>query len=178
MSATKTAIDTKKINLGPCKVTFGGVELGRTEGETTFTFTTEYRTQSTEEDGEVMDIVTNHSCTVEIPIIYSDPESVAVSVPWATLTTDSTAGESKLEVGSAIGQVMNDYADELIIHPLALDDDDLSADIKLGSAYPMPQDLTFSHGRESTRTTNTMFKAETDANGNYFTLGDPSITAA
>ena len=169
------ALDTGKINVGPCKVTFGNTYMGRTEGDTVFRFTTEYNTESTEEDGDIMDIVINHNGEVEIPIVYTDPESVANAVPWANLVVNGE--DSKLEVGCAIGQVMNDYAEELVIHPLAKDDNDKSADITLGSAYPMPQTMEFTHSREGKRINNTMFKAELDENENYFTIGDPSITA-
>lgn len=178
MGATMQDLDFSKINLGPCKVTFGGVELGRTEGDTKFIFTTEYTTGSTEEDGEIMDIVINHTGELEIPLVYTDPKSISVTMPWARLTENTTSGEAKLEVGSAIGTVMNDYAGKLIIHPLAKDDDDLSADITLGSAYPLPQTLELTHSREGKRMNNTNFKAQKDADGNYFTIGDPSLTSA
>lgn len=174
MPATKSELDTDKINLGPCVVKYGGVELGRTEGETIFRFTTEYQTESTEEDGDIMDIVLNHNGEIEIPIVYTDPDSVAKTIPWAELTTGSN-GDKLLKVGSAIGEVMNNYADVITIHPLAKDDNDKSADIVLPSAYPMPQTLEFGHSRTGKRMNNTNFKAQKDANGDYFTLGDNSI---
>jgi len=167
--------DHGKVNLGPCKVTFDGVELGRTQGETVFNFTNEYQTESTEEDGDVMDILINHRGEVNIPLIYTDPETLAEIMPWAELVEDGE--DKKLVVGSAIGKVMNDYAEELIIHPLAKDDEDKSADITLGSAYPMPQTLELGHSRTGKRMANAQFKAEKDAEGNYFTIGDPDITA-
>lgn len=177
MSATLSNIDTEKINMGPCRVTFNGTELGRTQGSTNFRFTTEYRTETTEEDGDVLDIVVNHKGEVEIPIIYTDVDTLGIVVPWAKITT-STGGDKKLEVGSAIGQVMNEYAGELIIHPLAKDDADKSADITLKSAYPLPQTLDFAHSRDGKRMVNTLFKAQKDENGNYYTVGDPAIVAA
>jgi|GEM_PF-2298757 len=176
MPGTKTELDTKKINLGPCLVKYGGVELGRTEGETIFRFTTEYQTESTEEDGDVMDIVLNHNGELEIPIVYTDPASVAKTIPWAELTTGAN-GDDLLKVGSAIGEVMNNYADVITIHPLAKDDADKSADIVLPSAYPMPQTLEFGHSRTGKRMNNTNFKCQKDSNGDYFTLGDNSIVA-
>jgi len=172
--ATMTDVDTSKINLGPCKITHGGEALGRTEGDTVFRFTTDYQTEATEEDGEIMDIVINHNGEVEMPNIYTDPASLAKNIPWANLTTGAN-GDDLLEVGSAIGQVMNEYAEPLVIHPLAKDDADKSADIVLLSAYPMPDTLEMVHSRTGKRVNNMRFKAEKDLNGNYFTLGDNTI---
>ncbi len=176
MPATMSQVDTGKINMGPCKITHGGVELGRTQGETIFRFATEYQTESTEEDGDVMDIVINHNGEVTMPNVYTDPVTMSKNLPWANLTTGAN-GEDKLEVGSAIGKVMNDYAEPLVIHPLAKDDDDRSADIVLPSAYPMPDTLEFAHSRTGKRVSNMRFKAEKDANGNYFILGDTEIVS-
>lgn len=176
MAATMENLDVGKINLGPCRVKFGGIELGRTQGDTTFTFSTEYQTQSTEEDGDIMDIVLNHSGELSVPLIYTDPASIANTVPWANLTTGPN-GEAKLEIGSAIGQVMNNYANVLVIHPLAKDDDDLSADILLPSAYPMPDTMEMTHSREGQRINNARFKAQKDSAGNYFTIGDNTVVS-
>lgn len=173
MSLSELAVG--KINLGPCVVTFGGVELGRTQGVTAFNFTNEYHTEATEEDGEIMDILVNHRGEVSIPLVYTDPDTLAEIMPWATVEED-TSGK-KLVVGDAIGNVMNDYVDELIIHPLAKDPADKSADITLGAAYPMPQTLELGHARTGKRLANAMFKAQKDVNGNYFTIGDTDIGA-
>ncbi|MCF8002441.1 MAG: chitobiase/beta-hexosaminidase C-terminal domain-containing protein [Halanaerobiales bacterium] len=174
--ATMTDVDTSKINLGPCKITHGGEELGRTEGDTVFRFTTEYQTEATEEDGDIMDIVINHNGEVEMPNIYTDPASLAKNIPWANLTTGANGGDL-LEVGSAIGTVMNDYAEPLVIHPLAKNDADKSADIVIPSAYPMPDTLEMTHSRTGKRVNNMRFKAQKDTNGNYFTIGDNDIVS-
>jgi len=168
-------VNVEKIDVGPADVTFGTKYLGRTTGSTTFTYTASYFDVETEEDGVVDQVLSGEEITLEINLAYTDPESLSV-IPWANLVT-SAGGESKLVIGGAIGTKMSDYADELVIHPRMMGDTDLSKDVKIHNCYPAPQTITLEYAREGTRQAQILFRALKDSAGEYFTIGDPSITA-
>lgn len=167
----------EKMDMGPCVATFGGTELGRTKGDSTFSYSIETQNIETEEDGIVDEVVTNDQLTFTIPLIYTDVDTLALVIPWAQKTTVN--GESKLEVGKAIGQRLFQYAKQLVLHPTSAADDDKSKDITIYKAYPKPGPIELTYSRTGERIANVTFNAVRDASKpagkDYFCIGDPAI---
>ncbi len=168
----------EKMDMGPCVATFGGIELGRTKGDSTFSYSIETQNIETEEDGIVDEVVTNDQLTFTIPLIYTDVDTLALVIPWAKKTTTDN-GESKLEVGKAIGQRLFQYAKELVLHPTSAADGDKSKDITIYKAYPKPGPIELTYSRTGERIANVTFIAVRDATKpagkDYFCIGDPAI---
>ncbi len=170
-------IAVEKLDFGPCKATFGTatpIYLGRTQGETTIQYEVDTFALETEEDGQVDEIVTNDALTVTIPLVYTDKASLANIIPWASIVTAADSS-TKLVVGKAIGKRLSDYSDKLVIHPVNLTDDDLTKDVTIHKCYPKPGPINFGYARNGQRIANITFVALEDANGEYFTIGDPTI---
>jgi len=171
----------EKMDFGPCAVTFEEQYLGRTEGETTFSYSVETFALETEEDGQVDEVVVADVLTITVPMLYTDAETLATVIPWAKLVEDED-GEKKLVVGKAVGKRLSDFAGTLRIHPLNKPDDDKSRDLTVHKCYPKPGPINFAYSRQGRRVANVQFVAMPDpdkpADENYFILGDPEITAA
>lgn len=176
MSLEPLAVE--KIDLGPGIVTFGGEYLGRTNGETTFNYSVETFALETEEDGPVEEVIINDALTVTIPLIYTDVDTLSKIIPWAKIVTGLDE-EKKLVVGKAIGTKLSQYAQELVIHPQSMPDDDKSKDITVFKCYPKPGPLNFSYARSGQRVANVEFIAIRDGSKpegeDYFCVGDPFI---
>ena len=168
------------IDFGPSVLTFAASELGRTKGETQFNYGVETYKIETEEDGVVDEVIIDDALTVTIPLVYTDKATLGAVIPWANLVTGA-GGETKLEIGKAIGKRLTNYADELIIHPIAQGDADKSKDITVFKCYPKPGPLNFTYARSGERIANIQFIAIRDATkpegSDYFCIGDPAIVA-
>lgn len=174
-------IAVEKMDFGPCEANFGSttpVYLGRTQGNTVVEYGIETNPLETEEDGQVDEVISDDGIQVTIPLVYTDVDSLSNVIPWGNLVEDGTSGDKKLEIPKAIGKRLSDYADELTIHPLSVEDTDLSKDITIHKCYPKPGPISFTYSRNGTRIANVTFVAMEDENGNYITIGDTSITAA
>jgi hypothetical protein len=179
MLKTLEPLVVDKMDMGPCTTTFGGTYLGRTKGETQFNYSIDTYKVETEEDGPVDEVVTADTLTVTIPLIYTDIDTLALTIPWAKKITAN--GETKLEIGKAIGQRLFQYAKELSIHPASMPDDDKSKDLTVYKCYPKPGPLNFTYSRQGDRIANIQFIAVRDGSKavgqDYFCVGDPAIAA-
>lgn len=175
------ALAVEKIDVGPATTTFGESYLGRTKGDTQFNYGVETFKVETEEDGIIDEIVIDDALTVTVPIEYTDPDTMVIAIPWAKVITGS--GEAKkLVVGKAIGKRLSDYADKLVIHPIAQGENDKSKDINIFRCYPKPGPIQFTYSRQGTRIANLQFVAMRDPSKpegeDYFSIGDPAVVAA
>lgn len=170
----------EKIDFGPCAVTFKEQYLGRTEGETQFSYSVETFALETEEDGRVDEVVIEDALVITVPMLYTDADTLATVIPWAKLVVGDN-DEKKLVVGKAVGKRLSDFAGVLTIHPANRSDDDKSRDLTVHKCYPKPGPINFAYSRQGKRVANVQFVAMPDpdkpADENYFTLGDPDITA-
>lgn len=167
------------MDMGPCIATYGGEYLGRTKGESQFSYSVETQNIETEEDGVVDELVTNDPLTFTIPLIYTDVDTLALVIPWAEKTTVN--GETKLEIGKAIGKRLFKYAKTLVIHPMSMADDDKSRDITIWKCYPKPGPISLGYSRTGDRIANVTFNAIRDSSKpaglDYFCIGDPAIAS-
>jgi len=172
---------SQNVDVGPALVTYDTTELAETNGDTTFNYDVETSEIRTEESGLVDEVVTDEMIEVTIPIIETDVQSLGDAFPYLNVV-ESTEGDKKLTVGSLIGENLSNYAQELTIHPKSKATDDLSKDITIWSAYPVPGPLEFTYSRDGQRIANVTFRALKDDTQNdgeeFFIIGDPSITAA
>lgn len=173
---------SQNVDVGPAKLTYESTEIGETNGETTFNYDVETSEIRTEESGLVDEVVTDEMIEVTIPILETDVQSLGDVFPYLTVVEDGTSGDKKLTVGSLIGERLSNHAGELVIHPQSKDDTDLSKDINIWLAYPVPGPLEFSYSRDGQRVANVTFRAlkdDSQSDGEeFFVIGDPSITAA
>lgn len=173
--------DTAKIGVGPCSVSWGAsspVDLGQTSGDLSVSLDANTQEITTEQEGLVDEILLNHLLTVTVPLAYTDKETLASVMPWATLVENTTSGESKLEISKDVNKQLSTFADQLILHPLALEDADLSFDINVMKCYPVPGPINLTYSRTGQRVAEVTFKALEDTDGNMVVIGDPSITAS
>ena len=169
----------EKIDFGPCAVTFKEQYLGRTEGETTFS----YSVETFAGDGRGWPgrrVVIEDALVITVPMLYTDARYLGYGDPLGEVGSGDN-DEKKLVVGKAVGKRLSDFAGELIIHPLNRSDDDKSRDLTVHKCYPKPGPINFAYSRQGRRVANVQFVAMPDpdkpADENYFTLGDPDITA-
>lgn len=173
--------DTAKIDVGPCNINWGTDtpdDLGQTSGDLSVSLDVDTNEITTEQEGLVDEILLNHMTEVTVPLAYTDKETLAIVLPWATLVEDSTAGESKLEIPKDVNEQLSTYSDLLNIHPIAAGDGDLSFDINVMKCYPLPGPINLTYSRTGQRVAEVTFKALEDADGNMVVIGDPAITSA
>lgn len=187
------ALLTQNINVGPGLTYFGTdagepVYLGRTTGDTEFTYEVATFEISTEEDGRFDEVIEDDSIIVTVPIFYTDVETLGKLIPWAEIAEDVELNK-RLVVPKAIGTRLSEYADQLLIRPKVnaeKDPVDKSNDLTVHRCYPVPGPLNFTYSRNGQRVANVRFvalpteTAET-INGKevypYFSVGDIAITS-
>ncbi|SDM20952.1 hypothetical protein [Halarsenatibacter silvermanii] len=186
------ALKPGNINVGPGLTYFGEeggepVYLGRTTGETEFSYEVETFEIATEEDGRFDEIVEDDTISVTVPIFYTDVESLSQLIPWADVV-EGTEGEKRLVVTKAVGTRLSDHSDKLIIRPkinAEKDTVDKSGDLVVHNCYPVPGPLNFAYSRSGQRVANVQFvalPAEVSETINgvekypFWSYGDESIT--
>ncbi len=186
---TLETVATEKIDIGPAVAYFGeqGIPdadyLGRTQGEMTLEYGIETYEMETEEDGVVDESISADTLSVTIPLVYTDVDTLSLVIPWGeVIVHGSEAEQKKLVVPKAVGIRLSDHADQLQIRPIAMlealegGEDDPSKDLTVHKCYPKPGPINFGYARDGTRIANVEFVALEDSEGNYFTVGDESIT--
>lgn len=190
---------TEKIDIGPGYCFFGEDNnepqyIGRTLGETEFSYEIETSDMETEEDGVFDQLIQDDAIVVTVPVIYTDKSTLSLLIPWSKLVEHGANDSERLIVPKAVGHRLSEFAEELIIRPKRLhdedpDDPDKSKDITVHRAYPIPGPLNFSYSREGQRIANIEFAAlpasdsetieiagETEEVYSYFSVGDTEIT--
>lgn len=107
------------MDIGPCKVTFDGVDLGGTLGNVTVSFKVAKAAMKADQFGDTVldESVSGIECTVETEIAeVRDKDKLAKVFPNATLIT--SGAQKALQFNSAIGSRSLALAKELVLHPL------------------------------------------------------------
>lgn len=172
-----TSNPSQNVDVGPAEVNFGESYLGETTGDTSFNYNIDTSEIRSEESGLIDEIVIDDMVEVTVPLLESDVDHLGLIIPWATIVEDGE--EKRLQVGSAIGKRLSDYADTVTIHPISLGDSK-AKDINIHKAYPLPGPLEFTYSREGQRVANVAFRAlkdyEQPEGEEYFSIGDPDLT--
>lgn len=127
----------------------------------------------------IKEFVTGRTVEVSVPMAETTIENLVKIMPGATLVTDSVEDTKMyVNVPSAAGLDLLDYAKPLVLHPMANDDMDKSDDFTVFKAAT-PGALDYQYTLDNERIFNCTFKAYPDSeNGNQlFAIGDTTATA-
>lgn len=175
MAATSS---TKNVKLGPCKVTYGDVDLGLTKGGVEVSITTNKHEVMVDQFGStaVNDYITGRTGTVKVPMAETDLAKLLVVIPGAKLVTDATTpSKKKLEIPTAVGTSLLESALALVLHPTAMATTDKSDDVTVPLASPAGN-IQFSFQVENERVYAIEFQMyPNEETGLLCILGDASV---
>jgi hypothetical protein len=128
--------DISNVQIGVQKISYGGVDLGHTDGGCEFAYEPEYTDIVVDLYGNtVVDkALTGEVVRVTVPLAETTLDNLKAAIPTATLVEDTTNGKKKLTIGSQAGKRLAEQAKELVLHPSWLPDSDKSLDITLHKA--------------------------------------------
>ena len=176
-----TSEQTKRVKLGPCLVTFNGIDLGLTKGGVEVSITTNKHEVMVDQFGTtaINDYITGRTGKVTVPMAETDLTKLLAVIPGAVLVTDSvTATKKKLEIPTGVGLSLIDSAAVLSLHPKANAALNKNDDVTVPLASPAG-DITFSFQVENERVYAIEFQMYPDEiTGLLCVLGDPSAAAA
>lgn len=172
---------TENVKLGPCRITFNGVDLGYTKGGVEVEVETSTHEVNVDQFGEtnIAEYITGRNCMVSAPLAETTLENLVAIMPGATLVTDGVdPAIMKVEVTPNVGVDLLSIAAELSLHPSALPESDKSQDFTLPKTAT-PGAISYAYKLDEERIFNVTFKAYPDtANGDVlFIVGDPAATA-
>lgn len=126
----------KNVHIGVQKIKYGGEDLGHTSGGCEFAYEPEYTDIVVDLYGNtVVDkALTGEIVRVTVPLAETTLENLKKVIPTATLVEDTDTGKKKLTIGSTAGKKLSESAQELVLHPAWLPEDDKSLDITLHKA--------------------------------------------
>lgn len=155
-------------DLGPCTLTFGGVELGETRGDVIFRYTEETRPINEDSKGvsPIDEIHVGMNCEVEVPMTRVTLQQLATVIPSATVVG------SKLTVKSAVGSQMADSANVLVLKPLVGGVASAASKwLTVVKAAPKV-DLEITFNNDGQRVYKVLFKGFVNENNEIFSIGE------
>lgn len=172
---------TKNVKLGPCKVTFGAVDLGLTKGGVEVTLTTNKHEVTVDQFGSTIinDLITGRTGSVKVPMAETDLAKLLIVFPGAVLVTDATTPtKKKLNIPTGVGLSLIDVAQKLVLHPTANAAENKADDFTVPICAPAGS-ATFSFQVENERVYAIDFQMYPDeVTGLLAVLGDESAIAA
>lgn len=110
------AADARNIQLGPCQVTYKGVDLGHTIGGVTVTYTPEWHETKVDKYGSsvVEKFLVGEKLSAEVNLAEFTLSNLQVAINQATLQ-----GDDSVSVGSVAGKKASVNGGLLVLHPLA-----------------------------------------------------------
>lgn len=169
------ASDTSNIKMGVCKITFGGTDLGYTKGGVDVEVTTETHKVVVDQFGstEVNEFIMGRNVKVKAPLAETTLENLVAIMPGATLVMDAGTPIG-VKVTTGIGESLLDTADELVLHPVANADADVSEDFVIPRAATAGA-LSFAYKVDAERIFNVEFTGYPDpVTKVLFVVGDPT----
>lgn len=107
--------DATKIQLGTCKVTYKGVDLGHTIGGVTVTYSPKYHDTKVDKYGD--SIVEKFLVGEELKAKFDLAEFTLANLQTA-LPQGVLVGDDSVSVGSSAGKKASQYAGLLVLHPI------------------------------------------------------------
>jgi hypothetical protein len=128
--------DISNVQIGVQNLTYGGEDLGHTNGGCEFAYEPEYTDILVDLYGNtVVDkALTGEVVRVTVPLAEVTLDKLKNAIPTGTIVEDATSGKKKLTIGSTAGKRLSASAKELVLHPSWLPAGDKSFDIKLHKA--------------------------------------------
>jgi len=172
----------ENISLGTCKISYDGADLGLTAGGVEVEVTTSTHETKVDQLGEsvVDEFVTGRNVTVRAPLAETTIDNLVKIMPGASKVVDNVdANKIRVDVTTGIGTSLRDNAKELILHPIALPDSDVSEDFIVPLAG-VAGALNFAYKLDQERIYNAEFKGYPDESkaGLIFQIGDKTATPA
>lgn len=180
MSGT-TSSNVSNVQIGVCRVTYGGVDLGLTQGGVDVTVKTTTHAVNVDQFGKtaISERIIGRDIKVKVPMAETTLENMVSIMPGATLITDpTTPSKMVVDVPHGIGTDLRSIAKALVLHPAERPDTDASMDLTIPIAATAG-DINFMYQLEKERVFNCEFTGYPDnANGKLFQYGDTSTTGA
>lgn len=166
------------VQLGTCSVTFGATDLGLTKGGVEVQLQTETYKITVDQFGstEVNEYITGRTAMVSVPMAETSVDLLATVIPNSTIVTDGVdATKKKLTVGTSSGTSLRDFAQELVLHPIA-QTTSKNFDFSLPIACPKG-DFSFAYKLDEERVYKVEFYAFPDlSTGLLYVIGDKTAT--
>lgn len=110
----------ESISIGPCDVTYDGVNLGLTKGGVSLEVSTEVYDTMADQFGDtpVFSTVSKRTVTVTVPLLETTLDNLVLTMPGAELVVDGTDPTKRMvKIFSSIGLDLLAVAKPLILHP-------------------------------------------------------------
>lgn len=171
----------ENIKLGTCKIAYDGADLGLTIGGVEVEVSTDTHETMVDQFGDtaVKEFITGRSLTIKCPLAETHIDQLVNIMPGATRIVDGVDNTRiKIEVTSAVGEdLLNDHAKRLVLHPIALPDEDVSEDFIVPLAAA-PGALQFAYKTNEERVFLAEFKGYPNSTtGVMFVVGDEAAVA-
>lgn len=160
--------DITNVKLGVCDVKFNNVSLGHTKGGVVVTYTPEYHDVQVDKYGNtiVEKVLIGEMLTAKVPLAEATAANLAAAIPAGTLDTEN------LSIGKQAGELMAQYAKELVLHPIANEASDRSEDVVFYKALNTAE-VALNYTFDGERIVEVTFEAlldETQTDGSYLGL--------
>ncbi|WP_438979901.1 hypothetical protein [Polynucleobacter sp.] len=132
------------VRIGPCSVTYGGVNLGHTKDGATLKIDRKFKELNVDQYGNSpVDLaLTGNEMTIVVSLAEPEVDNLNVGVPEADYAAGS--GGERLGIGTDAGYSLRTDAKLLVLHPLKNGASDLSEDINIYKAVSSePVELPF-----------------------------------
>lgn len=152
--------DATKIQLGPCSVTYKGVDLGHTIGGVTVTYTPEYYETKVDKFGSsvVEKFLTGERLMAECNLAEFTLANLEVAIAKGTQVADDS-----VSIGSVAGKRASETAGLLVLHPLALAASDRNSDVAIYKAV-VTGELKLEHKNDGEKVLPVQFDGLVDEN--------------
>lgn len=164
-----TSNDPKNIRLGACSVSWGGVDLGYTQGGVTVTIGSSKHDTKVDQEGDtpVDSFIMSRTISVKVPMA----ETTVDKLTTILATTGGTNANGTLSVTTGVGISMRDGAKPLVLHPTNRPTTDTSEDFTIPLANTTG-DVAFSYEVDRERIFEVTFDAFPDETSKIlFTFG-------
>lgn len=167
---------TQNVKVGVCRISFGGTDLGFTQGGVEVEVKTETHQVMVDQFGKsiINEIILGRTVSVKAPLAETTLQNLVSIMPGATLV--GTGSNMKVNVPVAVGQSLVKTAKQLILHPKELPDADLSEDFCIPLANTSGA-LQFAYQLEKERIFNVTFNGYPDpVSGKLFSVGNETTS--
>lgn len=152
--------DATKIELGPCSVTYKGVDLGHTIGGVVVTYTPEYYESKVDKFGSsvVEKYLVGERLMAETNLAEFTLANLQQAIGQSTLQ-----GDDSVSVGSIAGKKASEKAGLLVLHPLAKAASDRNSDVSIYKAV-VTGELKLEHKNDGEKVLPVQFDGIIDEN--------------
>lgn len=109
--------DITNVQVGPCSVTFKGIDLGHTKGGVEVTYEPTHHDVAVDKYGEskVQSVLIGEKLTAKVPLAEFTIANLAVAIPQGAF---AGAANARRTIGASAGQKATDDSGQLVLHPI------------------------------------------------------------